>query len=114
MITLSLPFPPSGHKLFKRHNGSHLSAEYRAWRDEAGWALRAGGLPTFRGPVELTIELVNPNRVRRDCTNYTKAVEDLLVTHKVIEADDFRIVKAVTARWLDAGEPCRVTIKSVE
>lgn len=114
MITLSLPFPPSGHKLFKQHNGSHLSAEYRAWRDEAGWALKAAHVTPFQGRVALTIELVNPNKVRRDCTNYTKAVEDLLVAHGVIEADDFRIVRSVTASWLDAGEPCRVTIRSVE
>lgn len=114
MTSLSLPFPPSGHKLFKRHNGKHLSEEYARWRDAAGWELRAQRPKPVFGQVSLLVELVPPDKRRRDCTNYTKAPEDLLVMHGLIESDDSRHVREVTARWLDAGEPCRVTITQLK
>ena len=109
---IKLPFPPSGHALFKRHNGSHLSAKYRAWRDDAGWLLKSQKPEPVAGTVELQIDLVNPNKVRRDVSNHIKAVEDLLVEHGIIEADDHRVVRSISARWLDAGEPCVVTVRA--
>lgn len=111
--SIALPFPPSGHSLFKRHNGSHLSEKYKAWRDEAGWLLKSQKPTPIPGRVIVTIELVNPNRIRRDASNHIKAVEDLLVAHGIIEADDDRVVRRVTAGWQDSGEPCVVTVEAV-
>lgn len=100
-----LPFPPSGHKLFRRHNGKFLSAEYRAWRDEAGWELKRQAPAKALGRVSVVIDFKAPDKRHRDCDNLIKPVLDLLVAHQVIAADDSSIVREVTARWVDEGSP---------
>lgn len=112
-VSIALPFPPSLHILFKRHNGSHMSEKYRAWRDEAGWLLKSQKPTPIAGEVSVCIRLVNPNRIRRDASNHIKAVEDLLVAHGIIEADDDRTVRSITAMWVSEGEPCVVTVEAV-
>jgi crossover junction endodeoxyribonuclease RusA len=112
MTTISMPWPPSIHKVFKRHNGKFMSAEYRRWRDEAGWLLKAQKPAAITGPVSVRIDLCAPDKRRRDSDNYTKAPLDLLVAHGVIEADDSRILKSITARWVESGEPCVVFVEA--
>ncbi|WAJ27565.1 RusA family crossover junction endodeoxyribonuclease [Antarcticirhabdus aurantiaca] len=112
MITVSLPFPPSGHTLFKRQGGKSMSATYRAWRDEAGWLLKQQRPGSIIGRVDLVVELVAPDSRARDADNYNKAPIDLLVAHGVIEADDRRIVREITTRWIDGvAGTCIVTIQ---
>jgi Holliday junction resolvase RusA-like endonuclease len=111
---ISLPFPPSINKLYRAVAGrSILSREYRAWKDEAGLLLASQRPLKVSGPVSVVVELVPPDKRRRDADNAgTKAVLDLLVAHGVIEADDSRILKSITARWVESGEPCTVTIEA--
>lgn len=109
-----LPYPPSVNGIFRKHKGSHLSAAYRDWRDAAGWELKRQRPAKVAGPVAVTVELCPPDRKRRDLDNAGfKAVLDLLVAHGLIEADDSRIVKEITARWVDAGAPCAVSVRGV-
>lgn len=110
---ISLPFPVSTHKAFRKHKGAHLSEEYRQWRDRAGWELLGQRPAKIKGHVSVLIELVSPDKRRRDTDNFIKGPMDLLVTHGVIEGDDSRFVREVTARWVDAGEPCRVVVSEV-
>lgn len=114
MTSIVLPFPVSVHKAFRRHNGKYLSAEYRKWRDEAGWMLKTQKPAKVAGPVSITIELVAPDKRRRDADNYKKGPLDLLVSHGVIEADDNRIVKQSTVRWVESGEPCTVYVEAAQ
>lgn len=108
-----LPFPPSVNTVFRKHNGKHLSAAYRAWRDEAGWMLKQQNPLPSPGLVAVTVELVAPDKRVRDADNRLKPVLDLLVTHGVIDGDDSLTVRSVTARWIEAGNPCTVIVEPV-
>lgn len=112
---ISLPFPPSVNRLYRAVGGrSILSEAYRKWKQEAGLTLISQRPAKIRGPVSVEVELCPPNKRRRDIDNAGfKAVLDLLVNHQIIEADDGTVVKAITARWVDAGEPCRVVVSGV-
>jgi crossover junction endodeoxyribonuclease RusA len=110
-VRINLPFPVSVHRTFRKYNGAYLSAAYRAWRDEAGWMLKQQKPVPVAGPVTVLIELRAPDKRRRDGDNYKKGPIDLLVSHGVIEADDSRIVRESTVRWVDSGEPCTVIVE---
>jgi crossover junction endodeoxyribonuclease RusA len=110
-----LPFPPSINRLYRAVGGrSILSEAYRGWKTEAGKLLNAQRPRKMRGQVAVTVELCAPDKRRRDADNAgTKAVLDLLVSHQIIEADDSRFVRSITAKWVDDGEPCTVTVRGV-
>lgn len=110
--SISLPFPVSTHRAFRKFRGAHLSEAYRKWRDEAGWQLLSQRPQKIKGPVSLLIELVAPDKRARDTDNFIKGPVDLLVTHGVIEADDKRIVRSLAVRWVEHGDPCRITVTS--
>lgn len=117
MTGISLPWPPSINRLYRAVGGrSILSEAYRTWKRQAGLQMLAQG-PRQRheGPVSLTVELCAPDKRRRDLDNVGfKAVVDLLVEHKIIEADDSRIVREIRARWVNDGPPCTVFITHEE
>jgi Holliday junction resolvase RusA-like endonuclease len=112
-LMIHLPLCPSTNHLFSG-NGKrrYRSAEYTAWINMAGLCLIAQRPPPVAGRVSLLIEVEEPKTaIRQDCTNRIKALEDLLVSHRIIEGDDQRFVREVTVRWADV-EGCRVTIRS--
>lgn len=115
-VRLVFPFPPSTNGLFinVRGAGRVRSPGYRKWAADAGWRLQAQRPPKIKGPVNITVLLCPPNKRRADADNRLKAPLDLLVTHGVIEGDDSRYVRSVTARWVDEGEPCSVIVESVK
>jgi crossover junction endodeoxyribonuclease RusA len=107
-----LPFPPSVNGVFRRHNGSHLSERYKAWRDEAAiWLSQQQSAPVG-GRVFVSLDYRAPDRRVRDLDNLLKAPLDLLVSEGLIEADSSKVVREIRARWVDAGEPLTVTIRS--
>ena len=112
-VRVDLPFPPSNHEVFRRHNGKHLSDDYRRWRDNAGWLLKAQRPARMACRVDITIELVAPDARLRDVDNYSKGPIDLLVAHGVIEKDHIHFVRQVTTRWVDAGPACLVIVSPV-
>lgn len=111
LMRVWLPFPPSTNGLFVNagKGGRNLSARYRKWREEAGWALKhqPQSRRSFSGPVSLHMALTNPRKVHADCSNYIKAVEDLICQHGIIQGDDERFVRGVSIEWADppAKEP---------
>lgn len=115
-VRLSLPFPPSINRLYRAVGGrSILSAEYRAWKAEAGLLLNSQHPEKMLGRVAVCVALKAPDNRRRDADNAgTKAVLDLLVAHQIIEADDSRFLRSIEAKWVDAGEPCTVTIRGTK
>lgn len=110
MTRIVLPWPPSVHGVFRRHNGAHMSAKYRAWRDEAGWELKRQKPGKHAGRVAVSITFCPPDRRRHDIDNCLKGVLDLLVAHEVIEADDMGCLRSVTGSVVDRGEPCVVVV----
>jgi Holliday junction resolvase RusA-like endonuclease len=113
-VVLVLPYPPSLNAIFRRFNGSHLSEDYRKWRDDAGWELVRQKPRPIAGPVAIEVQLTAPDKRRRDLDNSGfKAVIDLLVKHSIIEADDSRIVRKIQAEWASTGVPCTVTVRAI-
>lgn len=114
MITsITLPFPTSLNANYGKHNGSRLSERYKAWRDEAGYMLKAQRPKPVPGRVTVEIALVAPDRRVRDGDNLVKSVLDLLVKHGVIEEDNNRFVRKGSFEWLDTGPACTVTVRPV-
>jgi Holliday junction resolvase RusA-like endonuclease len=114
-VRVELPFPPSQNRLFRQFKGSHLSENYRKWRDEAGWGMKAQRPGKVSGPVSVSVSLVAPDKRRRDLDNVGfKAVIDLLVTHQIIEADDSTCVRKIEAEWASSGAPCTVHVRGIE
>lgn len=107
-----LPFPPSVNGTFRKHNGAHLSERYIAWRDAATVDILSQRPAKVRGQVAITLEFNAPDRRPRDIDNLLKAPLDLLVKQGVIEDDNCKFVREVTARWVEQGPPCAITIRS--
>jgi crossover junction endodeoxyribonuclease RusA len=110
MTVICLPMPPSTNHLFAGRGRRYRSPEYKAWTIEAGLQLNRQHPASVLGLVSLLIEVAEPKTKRaQDITNRIKAVEDLLVSHGVIQGDDQRYVRRVTAEWADI-EGARVTV----
>lgn len=108
---LTLPLPPSTNNLFKtvQHGGRAKAGSYRDWIKTAGWNIEQLQIAPLRGRYELTIML--PAAMRGDISNRIKAVEDLLVAHRLTD-DDSRC-DAVIARRHEriAPKTCVVVAK---
>jgi Holliday junction resolvase RusA-like endonuclease len=89
--------PPSTNNLFVnvRGKGRVKSERYRTWLQAAGWDLaRFNHNQRWNEPVYLTIAIGNL-RANADVSNRVKAIEDLLVVHKIIPGDSIQWVKGV-------------------
>lgn len=83
-----LPFPPSVNGLYAGRTRRHKSDTYRAWLIEAGYVLnRQKPFHRFTVPVNQTIRLGFPDNRARDCFNYEKVINDLLVEHGILKDD---------------------------
>ena len=112
---LTLPLPPSSNHLFAGKSHRYRSPEYDAWRTDAGWELARQRPPHIVGRVSILIEVAEPKTKRaQDVDNRTKALIDLLVTHGIIQGDDQRYVRRVTAEWSDLPDGVRVTITPLD
>jgi crossover junction endodeoxyribonuclease RusA len=111
-ITFDLPMPPTTNNLFASNGKRRFrSAGYCAWIKEAGYRLNAQRLSLVPGKVALLIDVEEPKTARaQDVANREKAIVDLLVSHRIIQGDDQRYVRALTLRWAPV-EGVRVTIK---
>lgn len=87
MTVLNLPRPPSVNAMFRNvpKVGRVKTAEYKNWIKEAGWLLRAQRPQPIQGDYRLLV-LVGPTRA--DIDNLTKAINDLLQSHGVVENDN--------------------------
>lgn len=114
MTVIDLPFPPSVNNLFANGKTRRFRTQrYDRWIYEAGAEIMRQRPSKTIGKVVLFFEFGEPDRRRRDVSNLIKPVEDLLVKHGLIEADDSSVVRGVHASWSEAVEGCRVTIERV-
>ena len=113
-VTVTFPFPPSANSIWRTiRKGVTLSKAYRQWIEEAGLEIALQHPPQTLGRVRVVIEIALSDFRRRDIDNRIKPVMDLIVKHHLIQGDDHRYVQEVTARWINAGHPCTVTVESV-
>lgn len=112
-IVLTLPFPVSANNMFVNGlRGRFRSQKYDSWIQEAGCEIMRQRPPKTIGPVNLVLEFQEAKDKRKfDITNRIKPTEDLLVKHGIIQADDWTIVRKVTACFNPEVEGVRVTIE---
>lgn len=119
MIVL-LPAPPSVNELFFNRGGAGrvgrgVTKEYRQWRLASGHTMMAQRLRPVTGPV--SIEVVIDRSCRNDLDNCLKAISDLLVEHRIIDGDGYKIVQRITIAFgavpnlLGVRMGCRVEIR---
>lgn len=109
MISLELPMPVSTNRLWRSVGRRVIKSEaYRIWIEDAGWRLRQQRPGSIKGPVELSLTI---GKTRSDLSNGLKSVEDLLVTHGIIEGDGPAIVRKINLALDESVKGCRVTVK---
>lgn len=82
MIALALPLPPSTNALWRSRKASskpHLSSEYQAWKQEAGWIVQASQVDRISG--EYDVHIFVPKGMPGDIDNRVKAILDLCKEH---------------------------------
>jgi crossover junction endodeoxyribonuclease RusA len=115
VLKLVLPYPPSVNRLWRASKGGKVyrSDKYTDWRKAALWGL-AGQAKGKRvaGPYTMLVEVVAPDKRRRDLGNIEKAVSDLLQAAKLI--DDDCLCREMTLRWVPKGPECMILLKTHE
>jgi Holliday junction resolvase RusA-like endonuclease len=89
-VVINFPRPTSANRMFSRQvtrrGHRDLTPEYKAWRDEAGWAVKMQivGLETITSRFNIVIEVP---RSRMDLDNHLKPILDLATNMKIISDD---------------------------
>lgn len=91
-MRLELPFPPSINSMFPsgKQGRRYLSKRGKAYRQEV-YALtleQHGIFKPLTGPVKASVELLPPDKRKRDIDNYNKALFDSLAHANVFMDDD--------------------------
>ena len=103
-----LPFPPSVNNLFPQaivlgKIRRFPSKQYKAWRKEAFWRIRAARIARYEVPVNVRLELTPRDRRPRDADNYCKPCLDALVEARVLHDDSNLWVLSVAPFWNPPG-----------
>jgi crossover junction endodeoxyribonuclease RusA len=108
---INLPFPPTTNSLFANvpGRGRVRTQRYRTWAVAAGWDLKAQQPQSIEGDFILEIILGRPDKRRRDASNFIKAVEDLLVEHRIVEDDC--LAQKVSIAWGDV-QGCQAIVRA--
>ena len=83
----------------------------REWRKTAGLEVMAQRPKKHLGPVSVAIELGAPDRRAFDIDNRSKALLDLLVMCRVIEADNSDVVRELHIRLGEGFTGARVFVR---
>lgn len=104
MLTLQLPYPPTGNHAVKhtRNGGHYLTREAQAYRTVVRTILlKKRPEPPYDAPVRVVCEISPPDRRRRDMDNVWKVVADALTLAGVWRDDfliqDLRLVRSAAA-----------------
>lgn len=88
--------------------GRKNTPEYRKWRDEAGWAIKAHGLPLPHCDGRFILFIDVPQTIDLD---NIKCIPDLLQWLGIIKND--RLMTELSLRQVCKDEPCTVRIRPV-
>ena len=116
MLSLTLPRPPSVNSMYATNwktKQRFKSKKYGAWIKEAQ-ALLLTQMPVevFAGEVTIDIFVSKTNR-KEDISNRIKAVEDFLVSSKIIQDDS--LVTSISCTWdSDLENECCINIHNYE
>ena len=110
-MTLVLPMPPSINSIWRSTAKRVMRSEkYRAWRVEAGLALRRqGNAPFIQCDIAVSMKFGPRTRVR-DLDNLAKAPLDLLQEHYWIRNDNQ--VVDLRLRWDDEVRGCQIDLEA--
>lgn len=113
-LVLTLPhLPPSTNELYANvpGRGRVKTAKYNAWIETASLLIQSQCKGRVTGRVEFRI-LVEDCHPRRDASNITKPVEDLLVKCGILEDDRSKYVRGGGTYFADI-KGVRIEIKRV-
>lgn len=107
MMTLTIPYPPSGNHAVKHGRNRHYSTqEVRRYRSTIHMlAMQQRACNRLQGPLQVVAEIRPPDRRRRDMDNVWKTVADAL-THAGVWEDDFQIadLRLIRAEPVKGGQ----------
>lgn len=111
-IAFTIPIPPSTNALFANvpKVGRVKTRAYRDWINAAGWALKSQRVGSIAGPYAVTIRL--PDNIRGDIGNREKAINDLMVAHKITPDD--RFCREILITTIPGIENACVSVRSWE
>lgn len=105
-----LPIPVSANRYWRNFRGRMvISAEARAYKEEAAWIAKAAGATLLDGDVSITLRVFRPAK-RGDLDNSIKVILDSL--QGIVYANDSQIVRIVAERYDDKKNP-RVEVEAV-
>lgn len=105
---LTITTPPSVNALFANSKTGRIkSSDYAKWRRLASQELMIQRPKSIPGFVSISLyhatKRTSTGKIRKaDCSNFIKAVEDVLVEMRVIEDDSF--VRAIFSCWAEGME----------
>ena len=114
MIRIILALPPSVNRLWRTTStgGMYRSSKYTTWLKTAVRDAKIqAGRRQITGPYKLTMEVVRPDKRKRDLDNLLKAASDCLVSAGII--DDSKC-EWLEARWVKSENPCTLTIEEIK
>ena len=111
MIQIILDLPPSVNKLWGVNKSGRMykTTKYSLWLRVSVWeaASQSKG-QKITGPFQLRMEVVRPDKRKRDLDNLLKASLDCLTSAGVIADDSF--CEHIEAKWVPFGPACTLTI----
>ena len=108
-----LSWPPSVNSIWRQFRGrTILSKQGRLWYEKAKAELAAQKSVLIIGPVSIHIKLCSPTRRSYDPDNKVKGLFDSLVRSKVIEDDNYKIIRHYSVEVDEGGlAGAEITIK---
>jgi len=114
VIKIVLALPPSVNRLWRTTatGGIYKSPKYTDWRKTAVKnAMFQAGRRKISAPYKFTLEVVRPDKRKRDLDNLLKAASDCLVEAGIIDDSQCEWIEA---RWVLSEYPCTITIEEMK
>lgn len=102
-MTITLPLPPSANRYWRNFRGRMVvSAEAKAYKEQAAWLAKVGGYTMLDGALSLSVEVYR-QRKAGDLDNFLKILADSL--QGIIYANDSQIVEIHARLFDDKANP---------
>lgn len=103
MLTIELPLPPSANRYWRNFRGRMVvSAEARAYKEQAAWIAKIGGAQMLEGALSLSVDVYRARKAG-DLDNKLKVILDSL--QGVFYKNDSQIVEIHARLFDDKSNP---------